>query len=133
MIESMPQEIEVRYILPAIRREFAKILVGEKKKSQKESAKLLDITEAAVSQYLNSKRAKEVIFSEEVRNEMRKSLEKLMQGNSKQRLIGELYRICNLTQVRHILCDIHRNQSRDLENCNVCFESGLVVHVPAKQ
>ncbi len=132
MIESMPQEIEVRYILPAIRREFAKILVEEKKKSQKETAKLLDITEAAVSQYLNSKRAKEVVFSEDVRNEMRNSLDKLMHDNSKQRLIAEIYRICNLTDVRQILCGIHRSQSKELENCNVCFEEGLIVQLPGK-
>ena len=73
MIENMPQEIEVRYILPAIRRDFAKILVKEKEKSQKEAADILDITEAAVSQYIHNKRAKEVVFSEDVSNEIRKS------------------------------------------------------------
>lgn len=132
MIENMPQEIEVRYILPAIRREFAKILVEELKKPQKETAKILDITEAAVSQYLHSKRAREVVFTEEARKEMRKSIEKLTSNYSKQRLIAEIYGICKLTDVRHILCDIHRSQSKELENCNVCFEEGLALQIPRK-
>ena len=132
MIENMPQEIEVRYILPAIRREFAKILVEEMKKPQKETAKILDITEAAVSQYLHFKRAKEVVFTEDAKKEIRKSIEKLVSNYSKQRLIAEIYRICNLTDVRQILCGIHRSQSKDLENCNVCFEEGLIVQLPGK-
>ena len=54
-----PQEIEVLYILPAIRRE----LTIEMKKiglEQKKIAEYLCVTEAAVSQYLNSKRASQL-------------------------------------------------------------------------
>ncbi|MBI2661311.1 hypothetical protein HYX09_03520 [Candidatus Woesearchaeota archaeon] len=128
----MPQEIEVRYILPAIRRELARILVEEKGKSQKKASKLLDVTEAAISQYLHMKRAKEVIFSPEVIEEIRKSADILTATPTRQRLIGEMYRISNLTDVRQILCGIHRSQSKDLESCNVCFEEGMVLQVPHK-
>ena len=41
MQETMPQEIEVRYILPAIRRELARVFIEEHKLSQKETAKIL--------------------------------------------------------------------------------------------
>ena len=127
MQETMPQEIEVRYILPAIRRELARIFVKEHKLSQKEAAKLLGLTEAAVSQYQHSKRAKEVVFSDNIVNEVRVSADRILADkSSKQRVIGEIYRISNLTKVRHILCDIHRAQSKDLENCNVCFDEGLM-------
>ena len=127
MQETMPQEIEVRYILPAIRRELARIFVKEHKLSQKEAAKLLGLTEAAVSQYQHSKRAKEVVFSDNIVNEVRVSADRILADkSSKQRVIGEIYRISNLTKVRHILCDIHRAQSKDLENCNVCFDEGLI-------
>ncbi|MBI2107569.1 hypothetical protein HYU10_00135 [Candidatus Woesearchaeota archaeon] len=132
MQEKMPQEIEVRYILPAIRRELARILVEEKGKSQKKASKLLDVTEAAISQYLHMKRAKEVIFSPEVIEEIRKSADILTATPTRQRLIGEMYRISNLTDVRQILCGIHRSQSKDLESCNVCFEEGMVLQVPHK-
>ena len=127
MQETMPQEIEVRYILPAIRRELARIFIQEHKFSQKEAARILGLTEAAVSQYQHSKRAKEVVFSNDVVNEIRASADRVIADRaSKQRLIAEMYRISGLTKVRHILCDIHRAQSKELESCNVCFDEGLV-------
>ena len=122
----MPQEIEVRYILPAIRRELARIFIKEHKLSQKETAKLLGLTEAAISQYQHSKRAKEVVFSNEIINEVKISADRILADKNKQRVIGEIYRISNLMTVRQILCDLHRSQSKDLANCNVCFDEGLI-------
>ena len=129
MIECMPQEIEVRYIIPAIRREFARILVLEKKISQKETAKFLDLTEAAVSQYLNSKRARDIEFSGNVILEIRNSIDKLNSNHNKHGLIKELYRICNLKDVKQIMCEIHRSLSKDLDECNVCFDSNEPVDI----
>lgn len=127
MQETMPQEIEVRYILPAIRRELARIFIEEHKLSQKEAAKILGLTEAAVSQYQHSKRAKEVVFSNEIVNEIRVSADRILADRTnKQRLIAEMYRISNLTTVKQILCDLHRLQSKDLEHCNICFDEELI-------
>ena len=127
MRETMPQEIEVRYILPAIRRELARIFIQEHKLNQKEAAEVLGLTESAISQYQHSKRAKEVIFSNSVVNEIKVSADRILADRTnKQRLIAEIYRVSNLTMVRQILCDIHRAQSKDLENCNVCFDEGLI-------
>lgn len=123
----MPQEIEVRYILPAIRRELARVFIQDHRLSQKQAAKMLGLTEAAVSQYQHSKRAKEVVFSDNVINEVKASAHKILaEKNSRQRVIAEMYRISGLTSVRQILCDIHRAQSKELEHCNVCFEEGLI-------
>ena len=127
MRETMPQEVEVRYILPAIRRELARTFIQEHKLSQKEAANTLGLTEAAVSQYQHSKRAKEVVFSNDIVNEIMVSADRILADRTnKQRLIAEMYRISNLTTVKHILCDIHRAQSKDLEECNVCFDEGLI-------
>jgi len=123
----MPQEIEVRYILPAIRRELANILIKEHRLNQKDAAKLLGLTESAISQYRHSKRATEVVFSENVKIEIRKSADKIVKDtNKKQRVVAEMYRISNLTTVKQVLCDLHRSQSKDLANCNVCFDEGLL-------
>ena len=123
----MPQEIEVRYILPATRRELARVFIQEHKLSQKEAANLLGLTEAAVSQYQHSKRAKEVVFSDGIVNEIRVSADRILADRTnKQRLIAEIYRVSNLTTVKQILCDIHRAQSKELENCNICFDEGLI-------
>src|SRR3989344_7174863 len=108
-------------------RELARIFIEEHNLSQKETAKLLGLTEAAISQYQHSKRAKEVVFSDAVINEVRKSAAKILNDKaSKQRLIAEIYRISNLTTVKQVLCDLHRSQSKELEKCNVCFDEGLI-------
>ena len=60
-MQHQPQEIEVWYIIPSIRREIAK----EMKKlgvSQVKISKTLGLTNAAVSQYLSKKRAKNIEF-----------------------------------------------------------------------
>ena len=126
MLESMPQEIEVRYILPAIRRELASVLTKEQKLSQKEAAEIMGLTEAAISQYRHSKRAKEVVFTDDILAEIRKSANNILKEKSRQRYMAEMRRISNLAKVKHILCDIHRKQSKELSTCNVCFEENLL-------
>ena len=127
MQETMPQEIEVRYILPAIRRELARIFIEVNNLSQKDAARVLGLTEAAVSQYQHYKRAKEVVFSDNVVDEIKKSAKKILENEkNKQMVVAEMYRISNLTTVKHILCDLHRAQSKELTNCNICFDEGLI-------
>ena len=88
---------------------------------------MLGLTEAAVSQYQHFKRAKEVVFSDSIIEEVKASAEKILADkNNKQRLVGEIYRISNLTTVRQILCDLHRSQSQDLADCNICFDEDLL-------
>ena len=69
----MPQEIEVWYILPAIRRDLTKSMINDLHLTQKEIAKIMGLTEAAVSQYIHSKRAKEIVFSNAVLKEIKQS------------------------------------------------------------
>ena len=67
----MPQEVEVWYVLPAIRRELSKVMktkvvqradvdgeVKEHKITQKEIARMLGVTEPAITQYLLKKKDK---------------------------------------------------------------------------
>ncbi|NJL44492.1 MAG: hypothetical protein HC945_04245 [Nitrosarchaeum sp.] len=63
MSHAMPQEVEVWYLLPAIRRELVKIFTGKLGLTQKQAAGKLELTEAAVSQYLKKKRGAELEFT----------------------------------------------------------------------
>lgn len=51
----------VRYILPAIRAKLAKELVNKYGYRSKDAAEILGLTQAAVSQYMNSKRGQQGI------------------------------------------------------------------------
>ncbi|MEM5814382.1 MAG: hypothetical protein QXD77_01035 [Candidatus Aenigmatarchaeota archaeon] len=71
MIEMLlPQEIEVWYVLPAIRRDMCKELIKQGL-TQKRVAVLFGLTEAAVSQYINNKRAGKVKFNAGFLRELR--------------------------------------------------------------
>ena len=123
MHNQMPQEIEVWYIIPALRRELAKCMV-DFGLAQKQIAGRMEITEAAVSQYLSSKRAKEVTFGSAILNEIKKSAERIVKN--KESLVKEMVRLASLTSVKHVMCDLHKKQDLSLNGCNICFDSSLI-------
>ena len=71
-----PSEIEVFYLIPTIWIELTKHLKLEGL-DQKEIAKKLHITEPAVSQYVNSKRASQIVFDKNIIKEIEKSALKI--------------------------------------------------------
>lgn len=114
----MPQEIEVWYLLPAIRREFARIMI-KKGIKQREISKKLGITEAAVSQYISSKRAKSVRFSKTINREIEKSVERVIKGKN---VMVEMQRVCKMCRRDKTLCRIHKAHGKVPKGCEVCFE-----------
>lgn len=121
----MPQEIEVWYIIPALRRELAKSMINDIKLSQKQVASIMGLTEAAVSQYIHSKRAKEVVFTKAVLEEIKKSAKEIAKDGKL--LMQEMMRLTNLTGVKHVMCGIHKKHDAKLpNNCEVCFEEDLI-------
>lgn len=112
----LPQEIEVWYIIPAIRREFSKSLV-KKGLRQRQIARMLGITDAAVSQYFSSKRGSEVKFNQKVKREIKASVEKVMKGGD---ILVEIQRICKHCRKDGICCYVHKHHGQP-RNCKVCF------------
>lgn len=112
-----PQEIEVLYILPAIRREFT----AEMKKvgiEQKKIASMLCVTEAAVSQYLNSKRASNVKFGKKDLEMIKKSSRKITDSNS---MVKETQYLLKNMRCNGLTCDVHKKLAGDLpEDCLLC-------------
>ncbi|MCK4714006.1 MAG: transcriptional regulator [Candidatus Aenigmarchaeota archaeon] len=109
------QEIEVWYIIPAIRREIAKAM--KKKVKQKDIANMLGVTDAAVSQYLSSKRASEVRFSKKINNEISKSVERIADGTN---AIKEIQRLCKLCHEDGVCCFIHKHHGAP-RDCKICY------------
>lgn len=115
-----PQEIMVWYILPVIRSRLANFLKKDHNHSQKEIADLLGLTEAAVSQYLSGKRAKDVKLGSKVDDEIKKSAMIITTKPGEVR--AEIQRICKLVQNEKILCKVHRKFEPELGKCGVCFK-----------
>jgi len=112
-----PQEIEVWYILPVIRRKIALKLVEEGIRQNK-VADIMGITPAAVCQYKKQKRAKEEIFDSEMEKELTDSVKNIIKDNNA--LAEEIIRLNNLMKKKGIVCKLY-SKICALKNCKkVC-------------
>ncbi|MBS3167409.1 helix-turn-helix domain-containing protein [Candidatus Woesearchaeota archaeon] len=113
-----PQEIEVWYILPALRRAIA-LELQHKGLRQNKIAELLGITEAAVSQYLSGKRGTELKFEMDVAQKIEQSAEKIKNNGD---LLEEIESLCKLIRNKMITCKIHKKYGVAKKTCEVCFK-----------
>ena len=113
-----PQELEVWYIIPAIRKELAKSLQGQGDK-QFEIAEKLGLTRPAISQYLSKKRANEFIFSPLINVEIKKAAYRIKNKFDTQK---EIQNIISITRNSKLTCTLHRMSDNNLKDCNACFE-----------
>lgn len=93
--------------LPVIRKEIAESMINNFGLNQKEAAKKLGVTPAAVCQYLSKKRGKIKIIDKEILIEINKSAERIIQ-NEKTVVVPETCRICKILTskgVYPIICD----------------------------
>jgi predicted transcriptional regulator len=114
---NLPQEIEVWYIIPAIRRELAKAML-KKGLKQKDVADRLGVTDAAISQYLKSKRASEVRFDSAMREEIEKSAERIMKGGNAMKEVQCIVRLCRM---KGLVCRTGKKLGNSPRGCRACF------------
>ena len=116
-----PQEIDVWYVLPAIRKELAVSMLSKGLK-QKDIAKKLGMTEAAVSQYVKNKRAHTVRFPKEIMADIDRAAESMIHAEPCHRF--EIQAVLNKIMISGFLCEMHRKYDRDVPACcNVCLNS----------
>ena len=119
MKELMPQEIEVWYLIPALRKELARIFIDDYKLIQKETAEMLNLTEPAISQYMKSKRANEVKFSKKDLEKIKKTAKNIIE--KKESMLKALYNLTVEFRGKKIVCDIHRSKDKTIsKKCNIC-------------
>ena len=101
---SLPQEIEVWYIIPAIRKEFSRVLTQKHKLTFEKAGAILGISKAAISQYLGNKRAGKIKLPGEIKKEITKSAAILMKDNK--RAVKEIMRILKLMKSKGCSCGV---------------------------
>ena len=112
-----PQEVEVWYILPAIRKELV-IVLKEDGLTQKKIAELLNVTEAAVSQYTKSKRAQKIIFNSEVKRFIKGAAKKI---ENKSDAYQQIQKISDFVRSSKAICEIHMQLENNLSKCDICY------------
>ncbi len=119
MASTMPQEIEVWYIIPAIRRDMSKIMY-KKGMKQTEIATILGVTKSAVSQYISSKRASDIEFNDEIMKEINRSVELITNKDSS--AFREIQNICKTITDTSFICQIRKKLDNEpLPECNDCI------------
>ncbi len=115
----LPQEIEVWYILPAVRSALCKELAS--KLQQKKIAQLLGITEPAVSQYIKGKRGSKLKFDAHIKNEIRIAANELASENvHPMEILNQLSKKVLHTSA---ICKLHYSMENDVpEDCKVCLQ-----------
>jgi predicted transcriptional regulator len=111
---SLPQEIEVWYIIPAIRKELSRIFSKKYGLSFEQAGKILGISKAAVSQYLSRKRANKFKLPEEVKKEIEKSATLIIKDNK--RAVSEIEKILRSIRERKCSCSVCRKYNPEILN-----------------
>ena len=109
---SLPQEIEVWYIIPSIRKEFSKVFVKTHKLSYEKTGNILGISKAAVSQYLSNKRANKFKLPENIKKEVEKSAKLIIKDNSK--AVVEIERILKIIRTKKCSCELCKKYNPEI-------------------
>jgi len=115
----MPQELEVWYVIPALRKTFAEFML-KKGFKQKEIAKKLNLGKSAVSQYIKLQRGTELEFDKKMLKKIEKSVDDILKNKSTVR--EELIYLCDIIRKEGILCCFHRSIDKKFKPCEVCLK-----------
>ena len=111
----------VRYVLPWIRKEFAKIMVNELGLAQVQVSKKLEVTEPAISQYLSSKRGDEInIIDEKILLTVKEAAIRISDGNGAN-LGREICKICRLIRISNAIPEVYKSKVGDVEVIDECI------------
>ena len=113
-----PQEVEVWYLIPSVKKEFVRALI-ESNLKQNEIAKILGLTDAAVSQYMHNKRAANMELPKEVALEIEISAKKLLSKETQ--FNQELQRIMRIIHEKQYICNPCRTHTGASNDCKMCY------------
>jgi predicted transcriptional regulator len=124
----LPSEIEAKSLIPAVRAILAKKLIKEYSLKEEDVAKVLGITQAAVSNYVRGTRGDVELISklESVREVMRMiddiakdlSTNKAYTPSTLAKFVG----LCNYMRYTLIICDVHHSIESNIDEqiCEQC-------------
>jgi len=124
---SMPCEVAVRSVVPAIRAGLAMELIQTHKLKQIDTANLLGITQTAVSKYTRYVRGRviEIEKVEEIQEMITETAMMIANGEmSRRQLVIRFCQICKLVRQKGLMCELCKrsNPSIDISQCLICLK-----------
>jgi len=98
----LPQKAELNFLIPAIRKELAKLM--SKTLSESEIAMRLGVTKPAVSQYINKKRGTEITLPADLKEEIKNSAKKIEKGETTS--MQEISKILEISKETRFTCKV---------------------------
>jgi predicted transcriptional regulator len=127
----VPCEVAVKCVLPSVRAMTAKELMTEHNLKQAEAAKILGVSQPAISLYYRKIRGKAIDLENdvEIRNLVENLADSLSEGNSTHKdFITMFCEICRTIRAKGLLCKIHKafDPTIDVEKCGLCLTTSLL-------
>ncbi|HKX21273.1 MAG TPA: helix-turn-helix domain-containing protein [Nitrososphaeraceae archaeon] len=128
----LPSEIESKLLIPAIRAILSKELVVEKGLKEDEVARMLGITQAAVSNYLRGTRGDNEIISKLTSlSEIMSMIKEISADLSTNRAytaktLSKFIALCNYMRYSLIICDAHHSLERNIDE-KVCEQCKIIL------
>jgi excisionase family DNA binding protein len=121
----LPEELASKSVIPAIRALIVKRLVEDHGMTQQEAAKLLGVTQPAVSKYLHEKRGAAIRLGGIKQIDQATSEIAEMVTSHKTEPIEVMSRIeaaCDYVRRNRYMCDLHKKlePGMDVDSCHVC-------------
>ncbi len=121
----LPDEIASKSVIPAIRAMVVRRLVDEHGMTQQQAARLLGITQPAVSKYMHNKRGIAIKLEgiTKVDEAANKIAALLVSGKAAEvQVMSKLYEVSMHVRRRKLMCDLHRRLEPQLNlgNCRIC-------------
>jgi uncharacterized protein len=128
----LPSEIESKLLIPAVRAILSKELVTEKGLKEEEVARLLGITQAAVSNYLRGTRGDNELISKLVSlNEIMSMIKEISDDLSTNRAytaktLSKFIALCNYMRYSLVICEAHHSLERNIDE-KVCEQCKVIL------
>jgi uncharacterized protein len=121
----LPEELASKSVIPAIRALVVKRLVEEHGMTQQEAAKLLGVTQPAVSKYLHQKRGAAIRLTgiKEIDRATGDIADMVSSRKVKPiEVMSKIESACEYVRKNRYMCDLHKRlePSMDTESCHVC-------------
>jgi len=121
----VPCEVAVKCVLPVIRAMIAIELTTKQNLKQEEAAKLLGVSQPAISLYQRKIRGKAISLRNDrkIKRSIEEMAARLAEGKMTQKeFIVQICEICRAIRAKGLLCKMHKafDPSIDIENCEVC-------------
>ncbi len=127
----LPAEIEAKSLIPAIRAILAKKLITEYKMKEEVVAKVLGVTQAAISNYIRGTRGDlELIDKLSSIHEIVRKVDDIAQDLVSNRAytpgtMAKFVELCNFMRYSFIICDVHHKIESNIDEqvCELCKDN----------